>query len=524
MPMNYPSAGEQAVEDILREGVPEVDTEQISNEFYCSSFGSDGQAIQDAINAKPSGQWAKIIVDGIDNPPYLVSSPISIPSKTVIEIQEDVKLADGADDNIFENENFEDDATDDNDIHIIGKGGIIDGNKANQSQPSKPHGDGFYVCGVSILGASRVSVRDIQIKDTFNHGVNLSAVDHGTVKGCVAEDLDNALGHSHFRMTDDTKNTFIEFTDNIAISCGYPFYVEGTEYSIVSNNLVNDYTGSCAIGVSDGEGLGTKVVEISGNVIYYTGDTNGIIDVHTFSTARGTNGTEDVCVEGNILYNTGTKVHGIYLNSTDSTNVEKVSISGNVLRGCNIRTSGDADGGAPKYVSISGNKLYGAPIFLHDISKSAVSSNVVYGSKILVEPGDAGVTPDEVSIVGNTIEPDGYADYGVQIDGSRGAVISGNSIVSAGTYGIYVMSGCSDINVNSNSIRASGTGKYDDAGTRTVIDGLGKNGANDPASAGDWNGNGREGVKVKWNDGTNYYISTYLGGTWYDVQVDSPVV
>jgi len=79
-------------------------------------------------------------------------------------------------------------------------------------------------------------------------------------------------------------------------------------------------------------------------------------------------------------------------------------------------------------------------------------------------------------------------------------------------------------NTSDNIIQGMIKGSVTDNGTRNVINGLGRNGANDPASGGDWNGYGYEGVKVLWNDGTNYYISTYIGGTWYDVQVDSPTV
>jgi len=51
--------------------------------------------------------------------------------------------------------------------------------------------------------------------------------------------------------------------------------------------------------------------------------------------------------------------------------------------------------------------------------------------------------------------------------------------------------------------------------TRVTIDGLGYNGSNNPSSSGDWNNNGREGVKILWDNSGTKTISEYVNGTWY---------
>jgi len=52
--------------------------------------------------------------------------------------------------------------------------------------------------------------------------------------------------------------------------------------------------------------------------------------------------------------------------------------------------------------------------------------------------------------------------------------------------------------------------------TRVLFNGLGYNGSNDPSSAGDWNGNGEEGVRVLWDNGGTPTIAEYVDGTWYN--------
>jgi hypothetical protein len=61
---------------------------------------------------------------------------------------------------------------------------------------------------------------------------------------------------------------------------------------------------------------------------------------------------------------------------------------------------------------------------------------------------------------------------------------------------------------------------YIDNGNRNIINGISKNGSNDPESAGVWNGVKIPGVFVKWDDGGgNHYLSTFRirDGQWWDI-------
>jgi hypothetical protein len=57
-----------------------------------------------------------------------------------------------------------------------------------------------------------------------------------------------------------------------------------------------------------------------------------------------------------------------------------------------------------------------------------------------------------------------------------------------------------------------------------TIEGLGYNSSNDPRSAGDWNGNGREGVEVLWTDGSgNRRIAKYADSSWSNQSTENSV-
>ncbi|MHC3436920.1 hypothetical protein ACYJ1Y_02210 [Natrialbaceae archaeon A-gly3] len=59
-------------------------------------------------------------------------------------------------------------------------------------------------------------------------------------------------------------------------------------------------------------------------------------------------------------------------------------------------------------------------------------------------------------------------------------------------------------------------------GVRTVVDGVGDNGTDDPAVGGDWNGNGRDGVLVTWTDegDENGRLLLYRAGEWHSWPVE----
>jgi len=131
-------------------------------------------------------------------------------------------------------------------------------------------------------------------------------------------------------------------------------------------------------------------------------------------------------------------------------------------------------------------------------------------------------------VVGNeirTVSTDSPGDFsGVSSANGDYVVVVGNSINGGGDakFGVQFGSGSRDCAAYGNTIRNVQFWPVRDTGTRNVINGFSRNGANDPASAGDWNGNGREGVIVKWDDGAGNHYATFWNetdGQWWDIPV-----
>lgn len=100
---------------------------------YASSFDS----IQAALDDLPTGEWGQLIIDQIADPPYILDDPVVLDSFRVLEFREDIRLDDGVlqeggsgfrgmfntpSPQISERLQH---------VRLIGRGGTIDGNRAN---------------------------------------------------------------------------------------------------------------------------------------------------------------------------------------------------------------------------------------------------------------------------------------------------------------------------------------------------------------------------------------------------------
>jgi hypothetical protein len=56
-----------------------------------------------------------------------------------------------------------------------------------------------------------------------------------------------------------------------------------------------------------------------------------------------------------------------------------------------------------------------------------------------------------------------------------------------------------------------------DTGTRTTINGIGRNGSMDPRTGGDWNGHGYDGLVVTWDDEGTNAVEQYVDGAWVTI-------
>lgn len=200
-----------------------------------------------------------------------------------------------------------------------------------------------------------------------------------------------------------------------------------------------------------------------------------------------------------------------------------------------------------KRIKFVGNTIWSTAIGL-DWSKSDgayIDGNVIVSGStygLYYTPRGDNSTITNNRITGGTTSVPAAIVYG-NAGSKKGVIFSGNQIVSKGNYyGIFfrtitnstitnnvvinentnypiaLYSDTADIKVSGNVLMpSSGVGKVLDSGKRNVINGVGTNGANDPASAGNWAGFGYEGVLVKWNNGATHYLSVYSGTAWYDM-------
>lgn len=230
-----------------------ADTTTGENEIFASDYGSDGAAIQSAINESGAAEWLTVIIDPLDRGVYTVTpdqAPITLPSRTTLVVREGVRLADGAGQvNVFQNRHLTDDTSDDVHIHVRGEGGYIDGNKAGQTLASGDKGTGlgvgaFQNC-ISLIGVQHCSVENVTLRQPQMHGISFMGAEGVTVRGCTFEGDHFAGVHSHYRMTDGRLNKWIRIRDNDVFGGGHNagqsagIYAVGTIDLIVSGNTID---------------------------------------------------------------------------------------------------------------------------------------------------------------------------------------------------------------------------------------------------------------------------------------------
>ncbi|WP_256394123.1 hypothetical protein [Natronoarchaeum rubrum] len=119
-----------------------------------------------------------------------------------------------------------------------------------------------------------------------------------------------------------------------------------------------------------------------------------------------------------------------------------------------------------------------------------------------------------VSIAENVANADNNTLYVAAVgNGGDGVDVTGSATRNV-LFGIAQANTNSDLAIGSSPVDTvwwGRAGSLNYGGTRTLINGVGRN-SGDPSSGGDWNGNGREGVKVY--DTTNSTKYWYVNGSW----------
>jgi parallel beta-helix repeat protein len=177
---------------------------------------------------------------------------------------------------------------------------------------------------------------------------------------------------------------------------------------------------------------------------------------------------------------------------------------------------------------VQGNTLEGCGI---TVQHGACHYNVIQGNT--VDAQDRSALPYRTrgvhirAGIGNVVEGnslhDPYYDT-IRVEASASKTVIKNNVLTlnnnAPRYPIFVEASSAQTIIGDNVLDGNTNG-INDLGTRTILNGVGQNGSNDPASAGNWNGNGVEGVIVQWDNGAGKKrLSQYSGGAWINYYLE----
>ncbi len=221
-----------------------------------------------------------------------------------------------------------------------------------------------------------------------------------------------------------------------------------------------------------------------------------------------------LAIQDNILSPSNNGIHAIKYEA--SSVVPYSIIEGNTIyaKDYAIEFNGYSNG-----TMISGNTVYGGYIYLN--SAQSVSGTTITGNSIIQSSGICIYATKQIAnllIEKNYLKTNSGASSGAihiaAVTAADNIRVLNNDIINSGTRGVRI-DGASNVRLAGNVITSS-VPYYVTSGTRVTYEGVGTNGANDPASAGEWYQHGYEGVLVKWNNGGTNYISSYVGGGWVD--------
>lgn len=142
-------------------------------------------------------------------------------------------------------------------------------------------------------------------------------------------------------------------------------------------------------------------------------------------------------------------------------------------------------------------------------SDSVISGNTIHG---LLETKNS----EYIRISNNVFMP-GYP-YSIILTNVNNITLSGNIFRGDSQYGYVRVDNSEDVFFDGNRGDSRTKDVYVNNGgnVRVLINGIGTNGAFDPAVGGEWYGHEFEGLMVTWTDGEIQYLSAYRGGKWWD--------
>lgn len=201
MPLD--SGTKDDIETHLANGIPEVDTKRLSGAHvfasgYDAAAGAACQAALDEYGDDPS-----VVHLDVDVPSLDAAAPLEVPDNTVVYLEGDITLADDTATNIIQTKDAFTQASGTSgstlrsNAHLIGAGGTVDGNKANQTAGT----DGFDQACVHIY-ADESSVRGVRTRNAALHGISIvGGTQDVRVVGNDCRNNGSSQIQAHFRTT-----------------------------------------------------------------------------------------------------------------------------------------------------------------------------------------------------------------------------------------------------------------------------------------------------------------------------------
>lgn len=381
----------------------------------------------------------------------------------------------------------------------------------SNGETERQHPEGIYLswegCTFSNLAGIYIECPYTTLSDSVITGITYRPTGYANVYNTSVFGI--LVGHSY----GNASNSKI-VNNHITVDCGDASrqiisVLWANDTLISGNNIVSqdrDYA-SYGIYVNGGNGafnfygeglvLSNNIIDVSGDGIYLHGTTNyplkaiQILNNYVLSANRAvySNATGAI-INGNVLIGTG------------SGNVLEINCPNNVVTNNRIVATGNSN--AVSVLRFADNLLF---------SSNHINNSKNYGLYL------RGTASDHLTYCmisdnqfggesGSAIRMD-YTDFA--------SVTSSTFYSSAHTYAILLQSNANDTKISNCQYAASisiANQVRMVSEDRTVIEGVGYNGANNPASAGEWYTHGYEGLVVEWTNGTAFFISIYRNASW----------
>lgn len=395
------------------------------------------------------------------------------------------------------------------------------GHSTGQTYYGIPHYITFTNCVFRDTGAERQHPSGIYItyKDCLFQNTALTIQNPWTVvDGCKFYSGTITIGSRD--MFANAHNVTIRNCEIIARGNIHGMLIyQAVDLRIVDNMITGiNYTTGNSISAIDiypegGEAWGTygyrvQNVTIQGNNIYHERWGINLYSSHTV--------LQDITIASNTIT---TGQSGIVQYSTGR--IENLKVLDNTIRcGFNAPYGNPLILAHASNVLVNGNYLEGANVIDVQTGTNSIRYMTISNNVIRATNNDGGVyflgTSGQISnikFIGNDLSSS--ASRGLRMVGADNCTIIGNTIRCGSP---IIIDGCRDMIVDSNVLVTAGTKvSLQNSPLRVVINGVGTNGAFDPAVGGEWKGYAYEGLFVTWDDGVgNKMISCYRGGSWLD--------